>query len=106
MSQRPDGTSDSADAAPPPEQSGETRAAGTERSRAGIDRLVRFQVEAYKTRIAELKRLLARERAEKQALARELAALHERHRAMRRLLQRIDRRLEAEIEQRPEGEES
>lgn len=71
-------------------QAYETRIARLERLRSSVDRLIRFEMEAYKTRIADLKRALAQERVEKQALARQLAAMHEQHQALARLLQRLD----------------
>jgi len=66
------------------------RVADKSRGQSSVDRLVRFQIEAYKARIAELKRALAGERAEKRTLTLELAALHERHRALKQLWRQLE----------------
>jgi predicted RNase H-like nuclease (RuvC/YqgF family) len=99
------GTDGTDDRMSPSGDSSEAGSVGRGRAAGGVDRLVRFQVEAYKARIEDLKRSLARERAEKQALTRQLTALNQRHRTLKELLGWIDRQLDSRIQEIPKGEE-
>lgn len=83
----------------------EARIAKLERSRASVDQLVRFQIEAYKARIVDLKQSLAKARAEKRAAERELAALGRRHGELMRQVHELGRRLERAPGSGSEGEQ-
>lgn len=64
----------------------DVRHAELERRRRSVDELTRFQIEAYKARLAALKRAEARHLAEKESLRRQFADLQRRHDALAREL--------------------
>ena len=67
----------------------EARIAELERRQRSIDELTRFRIEAYKSRLAELKHAEAAHLAEKRKLAGELEALRRRHDALAREVRRL-----------------
>ena len=75
-------------------QAYEARIAELERRHRSVDELTRFQIEAYKNRLAELKQAEAAHLAEKQKLARELEELRRRHDALAREVRRLGGRVE------------